>query len=495
MSLSRGSTEVSKSNKDHPLWTLLGPSKDVGTLTTMDLNPAASLPPISINSRDKTSTSLRLLLCDTQHTMEGFSSQITTLTKDLGDAKRQIEEAGKIVEDGHIKMAEDVRLLLSRMQVSVTKSLDLVNTSLSSLIEKSDTQQAAFLSRQDSLQNQIMTLVQRLGIEHETKRLHDIEQKRWNEKHELDFGALVETLANQQTVISGQASSIVSLRESVDSLKEDISILSKTMANPVMGTGSRFSVPDSRPEASTMIQPDLLERPTTNVPEIILHEELITRNSSNVSGPPSDTSAPPGTFLTRLINPRRTTYPKLPDQRGFDVMFPPQVHPQQYRSLSRTSAHRLHSSPRDNFRPPSSSSPLAVLSFPLNKSSSQNHATTHALSVTPQSLKRPFSATPVPVHSAASGSPLFSKGCSVSLPRMFSSSISRPRQSIPLRAMSGKSDDNSGGAPLESEIQLVEHTKKKIKVNLFGNSRTILQDEGPRGAWNVETQTKDLWMT
>jgi hypothetical protein len=110
MSLSRASTEVSKSsNKNHPVWTLLGPSKDVGSLTTMNLNSAPSLPPI--NSRDKTSTSLRLLLCDTQHTMEGFSSQITTLTKDLGDAKRQIEEASKIVEDGHIKVAEDVRLL------------------------------------------------------------------------------------------------------------------------------------------------------------------------------------------------------------------------------------------------------------------------------------------------------------------------------------------------------------------------------------------------
>jgi hypothetical protein len=49
--------------------------------------------------------------------MEGFSSQISTLAKDLGEAKRLIEEAGKVVEDGHIKATEDVKLLRDCLSV------------------------------------------------------------------------------------------------------------------------------------------------------------------------------------------------------------------------------------------------------------------------------------------------------------------------------------------------------------------------------------------
>lgn len=95
--------------KQHPLWTLLGPSNAAGIPSSSISGLGGHLPPTT--AKDKTSTSLRLLLCDTQSTMEGFSSQLSALTKDVGQAKRHIEEAGKLVEDGQAKAAEEVKLL------------------------------------------------------------------------------------------------------------------------------------------------------------------------------------------------------------------------------------------------------------------------------------------------------------------------------------------------------------------------------------------------
>ncbi len=90
-----------------PLWSFLS-SNEV-------IDGATNFKPPPLNSKDKTSTSLRLLLSDTQGSLEGFSAQVTTLTREIMLAKHQVEEAGKIVEDNQLRATEETKLLRKRV--------------------------------------------------------------------------------------------------------------------------------------------------------------------------------------------------------------------------------------------------------------------------------------------------------------------------------------------------------------------------------------------
>lgn len=98
-----------KSNQsNHPLWTLLGPGSRTA-ITAAQSRVNASLPPIS--SKDKTATSLRLLLCDTQNTLEGFSAQTQGLLKDFAHANAQMEETAKVLENGQASSTGDLKVM------------------------------------------------------------------------------------------------------------------------------------------------------------------------------------------------------------------------------------------------------------------------------------------------------------------------------------------------------------------------------------------------
>lgn len=94
----------------HPLWTLLGPSDPSTSASILSkLNTATTMP--AMNFKDKTATSLRLLLCDAQNTLEGFSVQIQGLVKDVGRAGAQMEETAKLVEDQQAAANNDLKAL------------------------------------------------------------------------------------------------------------------------------------------------------------------------------------------------------------------------------------------------------------------------------------------------------------------------------------------------------------------------------------------------
>ena len=233
--------------------------------------------------------------------------------------------------------------------------------------------------------------------------------------------------------------------------------------------GPEVTPSDSRARASALVCSNLIGSSLADAADAIPQKELIVRgahNSSNASKPLGNGSVTQSTFLSRLVNLQRNASVTKPDQRDFEDEFPPsQVHLQQYRSVSRSSAYGIPRSPNHNFKLPSLSSPLAVPSSPVNRSSDQSHAISPVLSFTPQSLKRPFgSLVSATGHAACTGSAFFPIGnTGSSTPgRGISSSNSRPRPFIPLRVASRGSGDSSAIATLE---QTIEHTRKKIKVN------------------------------
>ena len=103
----RKESEKVVSGTHTPLWSFLSSNEAI--------DGTANFKPPPINLKDKTSTSLRLLLSDAQSSLEGFSVQVTGLTKDVVLAKRQVEEAGKIVEDGQLRATEETKLLRERV--------------------------------------------------------------------------------------------------------------------------------------------------------------------------------------------------------------------------------------------------------------------------------------------------------------------------------------------------------------------------------------------
>ncbi|GJE93323.1 hypothetical protein PsYK624_094820 [Phanerochaete sordida] len=72
---------------------------------------------------DKTGTSMRMLLHDTQATLEKFSGHIEKLAGRVDDAKREVTTAHKVFQHGHEKMLEDNAALLNRCQTEIQRSL------------------------------------------------------------------------------------------------------------------------------------------------------------------------------------------------------------------------------------------------------------------------------------------------------------------------------------------------------------------------------------
>lgn len=95
----------------HPLWTLLGPaaSSPLVSVSSRLGSTAPAMP--ALNSKDKTATSLRLLLCDAQSTLEGFSAQVQGLVKDVARASAQMDETTKLVEDHQATANHDLKTL------------------------------------------------------------------------------------------------------------------------------------------------------------------------------------------------------------------------------------------------------------------------------------------------------------------------------------------------------------------------------------------------
>lgn len=90
--------------KRHPLWAIIGAPTENSVATQ----------PFAITShvmKDKTATSLRLLLCETQSSLEKFSTQFQGLAKDVGRATVQIEETLKLVEDRQETAVGDLKSL------------------------------------------------------------------------------------------------------------------------------------------------------------------------------------------------------------------------------------------------------------------------------------------------------------------------------------------------------------------------------------------------
>ena len=93
--------------KRHPLWAVIGSPREKPA-TTLPLS-IASHP--TTTSKDKTATSLRLLLCEAQSSLEKFSAQFQGLAKDVGRATFQIEETLKLVEDRQETVVGDLKSL------------------------------------------------------------------------------------------------------------------------------------------------------------------------------------------------------------------------------------------------------------------------------------------------------------------------------------------------------------------------------------------------
>jgi hypothetical protein len=106
-----GLSESDGAPKRHPLWTVIGPP-------TENINIAQPLcipPHLPVSSKDKTATSLRLLLCEVQSSLENFSTGIQGLARDVECATVHIEETLKFVEDRQDTAIGDLKSLCKRL--------------------------------------------------------------------------------------------------------------------------------------------------------------------------------------------------------------------------------------------------------------------------------------------------------------------------------------------------------------------------------------------
>lgn len=102
-----GLADKTNQKDHHPLWTLLGP----GSRAAVQSQSRITTTTAPTSSKDKTVTSLRLLLCDTQNTLEGFSAQTQGLLKDLAHANAQMEETARVLENGQASSTGDLKVL------------------------------------------------------------------------------------------------------------------------------------------------------------------------------------------------------------------------------------------------------------------------------------------------------------------------------------------------------------------------------------------------
>ncbi|KAJ7180361.1 hypothetical protein C8R43DRAFT_1056544 [Mycena crocata] len=83
--------------------------------------PAAPLPPTA--PLDKTGTSMRILLHDTQANFEKFSVKVDTLTSGIDQAKREIGIVKDLFQADRESLTLDVVDLVNRSQTQIQKSL------------------------------------------------------------------------------------------------------------------------------------------------------------------------------------------------------------------------------------------------------------------------------------------------------------------------------------------------------------------------------------
>lgn len=70
-------------------------------------NTSLSASSVPVAPVDKAGTSMRMLLHDTQATLEKFSTHIEKLTSRVEDAKREVSTAHKVFQLGHEKLVEE----------------------------------------------------------------------------------------------------------------------------------------------------------------------------------------------------------------------------------------------------------------------------------------------------------------------------------------------------------------------------------------------------
>ncbi|KAF8868513.1 hypothetical protein CPB85DRAFT_1243173 [Mucidula mucida] len=87
-------------------------------------NPATStipLPPLA--PLDKTNTSLRILLHDTQSHFETFADKVNVLTKGVDEAKREIGLTKTLFEKEHEVLSNEMFGLANRCQTEILKTM------------------------------------------------------------------------------------------------------------------------------------------------------------------------------------------------------------------------------------------------------------------------------------------------------------------------------------------------------------------------------------
>ncbi|KAJ7498667.1 hypothetical protein FB451DRAFT_1202673 [Mycena latifolia] len=136
---------------------------------TLAAPSAVPLPPTA--PLDKTGTSMRILLYDTQSNFEKFSTKVDTLTSGINEAKREIVMVKDLFQREHESLTMDVVDLVNRSQTQILKSLGepaqattletfrkAVNGRLDGLTKRIDDMQSFNQTQSQVLQNVSQTL-------------------------------------------------------------------------------------------------------------------------------------------------------------------------------------------------------------------------------------------------------------------------------------------------------------------------------------------------
>ncbi|KAJ6539620.1 hypothetical protein B0H19DRAFT_367295 [Mycena capillaripes] len=99
----------------NPLWGQLLRKNTLAAPPTVPLPPTAPL--------DKTGTSMRILLHDTQANFERFSTKVDTLTTGIDEAKREIIIVKTLFEGAQESLTLDIVDLVNRSQTQIQKTV------------------------------------------------------------------------------------------------------------------------------------------------------------------------------------------------------------------------------------------------------------------------------------------------------------------------------------------------------------------------------------
>ncbi|KAJ7490300.1 hypothetical protein B0H11DRAFT_1719316 [Mycena galericulata] len=121
-------------------------------------SPAVPLPPTA--PLDKTGTSMRILLHDTQANFDKFSTKIDALTSDIDDAKRELILVKDLFQREHETLTTDIVDLVNRSQTQIQKSLGdpAQATNLESFRKDVDSRLDGLCKRIDDIQSVIQFL-------------------------------------------------------------------------------------------------------------------------------------------------------------------------------------------------------------------------------------------------------------------------------------------------------------------------------------------------